>query len=123
MRDYRASSNRLHAHLLSRQLPMSDGVEVKDMKLTIVGAGSPLFTPKLLWDIATCGYEWLQDTTLCLHDIDAQRLDMMTAYAKRVWEVCNFTMPIASSVNRDEALADADFAIVNIGWGADADRC
>lgn len=79
------------------------------IKVAVIGAGSLGFTRRLMWDIL-CVPE-LQDTAFSFTDISKRNLDMITRLAKRDIEFNKFPASVVSTLDRKEALADADYII------------
>ena len=86
-------------------------------KIVLIGAGSYVFARDIITDILL--YPKLRDSSIALVDIDKERLDIMTAFAKRLVEQQGFKTQIESTTNRREVLAGADYVIIAIragGW-------
>lgn len=81
-------------------------------KITFIGAGSTVFAKNLMGDIL--GFPELSDSTLVLHDIDAERLRTSAIVAGKVAAALNAHPTIHSTLDRREALADADYVICMI---------
>ena len=87
--------------------------EVQDMtKITFIGAGSLGFTRGLVRDILT--FPLLKDATLCLMDINPERLDFATRAVNRIVEMGHYPAKVESTMDRAEALKDADAVLVTI---------
>ncbi len=84
-------------------------------KITIIGGGSSTFTPQLMR--LFIGSELLQDSTICLMDIDEHRLEVMAKLSKRLVEKTSSPLRIESTTDRRESLTDADFVITAISVG------
>jgi alpha-galactosidase len=84
-------------------------------RIVLVGAGSTEFTRNLLGDILS--FPALRDCELVLHDIDADRLKTADKMARWTAGALNATPTITGSLDRREALADADFVINTIQVG------
>jgi alpha-galactosidase len=84
-------------------------------RIVLVGAGSVEFTRNLLGDILS--YPELRDAELVLHDIDADRLKTAQRMAAWTAGALGATPSITGSLDRGEALADADFVINTIQVG------
>ncbi len=84
-------------------------------RIVLVGAGSVEFTRNLLGDILT--FDALRDAEIVLHDIDPDRLH--TAERMAVWTAgaLGATPAIRASLDRLDALEDADFVINTIQVG------
>jgi alpha-galactosidase len=88
---------------------------VPGTRITIIGAGSTSFTPGLITDLIQT--DDLAGSTLTLHDIDAEKLDVMTRLGRRMAKEWGAQVTIGSSLNREEALEGADFVIMVIQVG------
>ncbi|HDO41795.1 MAG TPA: alpha-glucosidase/alpha-galactosidase [Candidatus Bathyarchaeota archaeon] len=82
------------------------------VKIVIIGAGNHVFSRRLITDILS--YPELRDSTISLMDIDQERLDLITAFAKRLVEQYGFKTRIESTMNRRVTLEGADYVIVSI---------
>ena len=82
------------------------------VKIVIIGARSHVFSRRLITDILS--YPELRDSTISLMDIDQERLDLITAFAKRLVEQYGFKTRIESTMNRRVTLEGADYVIVSI---------
>ena len=78
-------------------------------KITFIGAGSFAFCRGLSRDIL--GVAELQDSTISLHDIDAQALDRMHALLAKDIEANRLPAMVTKSLNRREALEGADYVV------------
>lgn len=85
------------------------------MKITFIGAGSVVFTKRLVTDILY--YPELRNSTLSFMDIDEKRLRMITKWTARLVEQEEFPTKIESTMNRRQALKGADFVIIMIQVG------
>ena len=85
------------------------------MKIAFVGGGSVLWTPTLTVDIALT--DRLADANLVLHDIDADALELLTQTSKRIVAQVGGSLQITATLDRSEALRDADFVILCVGIG------
>ncbi len=81
-------------------------------KITFIGAGSFGFTRKLVRDCLT--FPLLKDATITLMDIDAERLDFANRAVNRIVETGNYPAKVEATMDREEALRDADYVIVTI---------
>jgi alpha-galactosidase len=85
-------------------------------KITFIGAGSLGFTGELVRDILT--FPLLQDATINLMDIDAERLKFAeTAVAKIITEG-KYPAKVEATLDRAEALANADVVLTTILSGS-----
>ena len=81
-------------------------------KITFIGAGSLGFTRGLVRDILT--FPLLKDATLCLMDIDPERLDFAYRAVSRIVELGHYPAKVVATLDRAEALKDADVVLVTI---------
>ena len=86
-------------------------------KIVIIGAGSFVFARGLITDLVLYPQPGLGDSTLALMDIDKDRLDLMTAFARKIVEQNHSKIKVESSTNRKEVLEGADSVIVSIRAG------
>lgn len=85
-------------------------------KIAFIGAGSLGFTRKLVRDLLT--FPTLEDATITLMDIDAERLDFAYKAITRIVEMGNYPAKVEATLSREEALKGADFVTVTILAGA-----
>lgn len=85
------------------------------LKITLIGAGSTVFTRNLLGDILS--YPELSCAEIALHDIDPYRLELSKKVALRVAQGLGAQPIITASTNRREALDGARFVISTIQVG------
>lgn len=79
------------------------------LKIAVLGAGSLFWSSTLVHDI--CLTPGLKGSTVSLMDIDADRLDTIYAFAKRYSSEVKFDVRLEKTLNRREAIKDADFVI------------
>ena len=84
-------------------------------KITIIGAGSGVFTRNLVRDILS--YPELSGSTISLMDIDATRLEYMRKALQRLVEQEQYPAKLEATLNRKEALKGADYVILTIQVG------
>lgn len=84
-------------------------------KITIIGGGSLLWTPKIVTDILID--KDLDGSEIVLMDIDPEALGLMHRYCKKIKELVKSRTKIVTSENMDEALTGSDFVIVTISTG------
>jgi alpha-galactosidase len=82
------------------------------LKIAFIGAGSLGFTRELVRDILT--FPLLKDATISLMDIDAERLDFSKKAVEKIIRLGNYPTKVEATLNRAEALADADVVLVTI---------
>jgi len=81
-------------------------------KITFVGAGSLTFTRQIVRDILT--FPLLRDATICLMDINVERLDFARRCADRIVAEGKYPAKIEATVDRAEALRGAAAVITTI---------
>lgn len=81
-------------------------------KIAFIGAGSFGFTRKLIRDVLS--FPRLQDCTLALMDIDAERLDFARRAAERLVRESGTPARVVATQNRREALEGADAVLCTI---------
>jgi 6-phospho-beta-glucosidase len=86
------------------------------VKIAVVGGGST-YTPELVSGLAR-----LPVTELVLHDIDAQRLEIVGGMAERMLRRARFAGRLELTGNLDRALEGADFVLIQIRVGGQAAR-
>ncbi len=87
-------------------------------KIAFIGAGSFGFTRKLVRDVLT--FDHLADAELYLMDIDAERLEFSRKAVQKIVDLGGYPARIAATMDREEALRDADFVVVTILVGGPA---
>ena len=85
------------------------------IKIAIIGAGSTVFMKNIVTDIVL--EPGLERAHIALHDIDAARLATSEKVAHRISASTNTHPHITASLNRREALQNADFVITMIQVG------
>ena len=85
------------------------------IKIAMIGAGSIGFTRQLMRDILTVPV--LADTTFALMDISEHNLDMVVQLCKREITANNLPTKIEATLDRREAITDADHIISTIRYG------
>jgi alpha-galactosidase len=85
-------------------------------KIAFIGAGSLGFTRDLVRDILT--FPLLQDATLSLMDINPERLDFSRQSVQRIIEMGKYPARVTATLDRQEALRDADVVLVTILSGS-----
>jgi len=85
-------------------------------KITFIGAGSLGFTGELVRDILT--FPLLQDATLSLMDIDAERLEFAHKAVTKLVEAGNYPATVEATLDRVEALRGADVVLTTILSGS-----
>jgi alpha-galactosidase len=90
--------------------------EGKEMpKITLIGAGSAVFTKVLVGDILL--FPELADSEICLMDIDEERLDLAGKMAQKVADSIGAPAKIVTTTDREKALEGADFVFNTIQVG------
>ena len=90
------------------------------MKLAVIGAGST-YTPELVSGLVR-DPERLDVTELVLHDIDAERRDVVGGLARRMLERRGFHGALEITGTLDRALEGADMILIQIRVGGQAAR-
>ena len=84
-------------------------------KITFIGAGSTVFAKTLMGDILS--RPELADATICLFDIDEQRLQLSHRVGLRIAELLGVEPRFEVTSDRERALTGADYAITMIQVG------
>ena len=85
-------------------------------KIAFIGAGSLEFTRGLVRDILT--FPLLQDATLALMDIDAERLDFAHKSVQHIISLGNYPARVETTMDRAKALKGADVVLCTILVGS-----
>jgi len=85
------------------------------VKIAIIGAGSTVFMKNIVTDIVL--EPRLETAHIALHDIDAARLTTSEKVAHRIAETTGTKPTVSATLNRRDALQDADFVITMIQVG------
>jgi alpha-galactosidase len=85
------------------------------LKITLIGAGSTVFTRNLLGDLLS--YPELAGAEIALHDIDAHRLGLSEQIAHRIAGALGVAPVITASTDRRAALDGARFVLNTIQVG------
>ena len=86
------------------------------MKVAVIGAGST-YTPELV-----SGLSGLAVDELGLHDIDAERLGVVSALARRMLDRQGYAGGLTVTSELEEAVEGADFVLVQIRVGGQSAR-
>jgi alpha-galactosidase len=81
-------------------------------KIAFIGAGSLEFTRGLARDILT--FPLLQDATISLMDIDAERLEFAQRSVQRIVDIGHYPAKVEATMDRVEALKGADAVLCTI---------
>jgi alpha-galactosidase len=84
-------------------------------RVVFIGAGSAVFTRNLVCDLMT--YPALAGSEVVLMDIDAQRLDRVTRILEYIIKQEQSALTVRPTLDRREALADADYVVVTVAVG------
>ena len=87
----------------------------RPLKITLIGAGSAVFTRNLLGDILS--YPELAQCEIALHDIDEKRLQLAEMVAQRIAATVGAKPLITASTDRKRALEGARYVINTIQVG------
>lgn len=85
------------------------------LKITIIGGGSFMWTPKIVTDIVD--KQDLGDSQIVLHDIDSEALDLTYRLSQKIIEKAKANFTIKATIDLEEALEEADFVILTISPG------
>jgi len=85
-------------------------------KITFIGAGSLEFTGELVRDILT--FPLLQDSTINLMDIDADRLKFAETAVSKIITEGKYPANVVATLEREEALKGADVVLTTILSGS-----
>jgi alpha-galactosidase len=87
-------------------------------KIVLIGAGSHVFSHRLITDVMSLPE--LRDSTISLMDIAKEPLELTEAFAKNLAKQNHFSTKIEATTDRREALDGADyvFAAIMVGGGA-----
>ncbi len=85
-------------------------------KIAFIGAGSFGFTRKLVKDLLT--FPLLEDATLALMDIDAERLEFIRRAVQRIVDEGGYPAKVETTMDRVEALTGADAVLCTILAGS-----
>ena len=85
-------------------------------KITFIGAGSLEFTGELVRDILT--FPLLQDSTINLMDIDADRLKFAKTAVSKIIAEGKYPANVVATLDREEALKGADVVLTTILSGS-----
>ncbi len=86
------------------------------IKIAFIGAGSLGFTRGLVRDVLS--FPLLQDATLALMDIDPERLEFAQRSVQRIIDMGKYPARVTATLDRVEALRDADIVMVTILAGS-----
>jgi alpha-galactosidase len=84
-------------------------------KIALIGVGSYVFGKDMISDLLL--YPNLKGSTFSLMDIDADRLELATAYAKELVKQQKADLKIESTTDRRKAVDGADYVIISIRSG------
>ena len=82
------------------------------LKIAFIGAGSLGFTRGLVRDILT--FPLLENATISLMDIDPERLEFAQKSIQRIVDMGNYPATVEATMDRIEALKDADVVLCTI---------
>ena len=92
--------------------------EKKSCKISIIGAGSAIFSMNLIKDI--CINEHFKQCTVSLMDINEDRLEAIYGLCKRYTEELRTEIIVEKTIDRRESMKDADFVLnVALDYGHD----
>ena len=86
-------------------------------KIAIIGAGSVVFTRRLLGDVLS--FPSIRDSEIWLMDVDPERLEMISALGERMAKDSGTGARIEATSDREKSLDGADYVITTIRVGDD----
>jgi alpha-galactosidase len=86
---------------------------VRSTKIVFIGAGSGSFGASMIADAVLTPE--LKGSTLVLVDIDPEKLAVMTGFARRLSDALGTGLHVEGTVDRAQALPEAEFVITSIG--------
>lgn len=86
-----------------------EGFGMAPVKIGIIGAGSAVFSLRLVSDL--CKTPGLSGSTVTLMDIDEERLEAVHTLAKKYVDEVGADLKFEKTLNVDDAIRDADFVI------------
>jgi alpha-galactosidase len=86
------------------------------VKIALIGAGSQVFSRRLITDILSFP-DFRDTTTIALMDVDEARLDLITAFAKKLVRQYRSKTKVESTTDRSIALDDADYVTTTLRQG------
>src|SRR4051794_19634655 len=92
--------------------------ESSDIVFVLIGAGSTVFTPGLLRDLARSPFSDRFDVRLV--DLNADAAETMAQLGNRVAEAAGSQMRVSAATDRRRALTGATFVVVTIAVGSAA---
>lgn len=87
----------------------------KNPKITIIGAASTTFGPKVLRDILNHPRLW--GSTYNFVDVNEERLEVYDKLARKTNEIIKKPNSIKSTTDRRQALPDSDYVIISVDTG------
>src|SRR5476651_2445338 len=85
------------------------------MKITLIGAGSVVFAKSLLGDILQ--FPELSDATLCLMDVDPERLKVAEVMATKMVAALKVKAKVVATLDRRAAIRGARYVICTVQVG------
>lgn len=90
---------------------MMNKARIRHPKVVVLGAGSLFFGRQAIWQMTHSPH--LNKGTLALVDTDSRRLDGMAQLARLVIAENGVSLALEASVDRKDALTDADFVVLS----------
>ena len=90
------------------------------VKVCVIGAGSS-YTPELVEGLLL-HLDRLPIQSLALHDIDAERLEVIASLSRRILARAAWAGELVATTSQDEAVDGADFVVVQLRVGGQAAR-
>src|SRR3954464_9763444 len=112
-RRWRSSSTGTSSTACWRVVPSSSGgTTVTDDSIVLIGAGSTVFTPGLLTDLASSPV--FDEFTVHLVDLEAEAAEVMAALGRRIAQQHGSRLRVEAHTDRRDALAGARFVATTI---------
>ena len=92
----------------------------RTVRIGVIGGGS-VFTPELIEQLAVYGAD-IGAMEIRLMDVDARRLEIVSGLCRRIAAATDATLRIENVAGYDEAIAGADFVLVQLRAGGVAAR-
>lgn len=81
-------------------------------RIVLIGAGSAIFTPRVLGDFSQCPE--LYGSTIVLMDVDGRKAELIGRFASKLMEYVDADYHFEVTTDLGEALTDAEFVVVSI---------
>ncbi len=113
-------SNRRQRINIERDKLKIEVVDMRDLKISIIGAGSAIFSLRLVGDL--CRTKDLSNSLVSLMDIDSERLDAVYALATRYARLLGSGLRFEKTADLRKSIEGADFVINTALVGGHAEQ-